>query len=166
MTSNSHLRLGQLLLDSKKITADQLSSALQYQQTHNCRIGEALLELGVIDNTLLRRTLSRQRWLRPCAACIALMAPISMTYANDAGYDLWKSNTTQTSNNYNLAISNYSNNLTFETTSENTSNRSTQNMLETAWNLYKGEPEKGEWRYSISRPVELEAYTLDIRLFF
>ena len=85
-----HLRLGDLLLDKQAITKKQLSAALAEQKRSACKLGEALIAIGAIDESLLKKTLKRQRWLRPCATCFALLSPFSMTYAYEPEESHWE----------------------------------------------------------------------------
>jgi len=51
--SNSRGPLGEALVRAKAITSDQLLTALKYQKTSGKKLGEALVELGFIDDETL-----------------------------------------------------------------------------------------------------------------
>jgi hypothetical protein len=55
------MRLGELLLQHRVLTAEQLRSGLESQQAHGGRIGTHLFQLGYIDVDLLSRALGQQR---------------------------------------------------------------------------------------------------------
>jgi len=72
-------RLGTLLVEKHLITADQLDSALSFQQENSLPLGQALIELGMITDRQLKRALKKQSRVRLYAACAAFfMAPFSM----------------------------------------------------------------------------------------
>jgi len=52
--------LGELLLQEKLLSADQLKSALDYQKKHNVSIGTALVSLEIISEEEMAQALSRQ----------------------------------------------------------------------------------------------------------
>ena len=52
--------LGELLLQEKLLTAEQLKSALDYQKKHNVSIGTALVSLEIISEEEMAQALSRQ----------------------------------------------------------------------------------------------------------
>jgi hypothetical protein len=77
-------RLGDLLISRGTITQDQLDEALIYQQQHQLTLGKALVVLGYINKSKVRRTLIKQHWLRKVAAVTALvMAPLSFCHGNN-----------------------------------------------------------------------------------
>ena len=54
------IRLGDLLVENKLITSEQLDHALQEQQRLGIKLGNALVELGIIDEDSILKLLSRQ----------------------------------------------------------------------------------------------------------
>src|SRR5580693_1845501 len=58
--SPPRLRLGQLLVDAKLITAQALEEVLEAQRTDGRRIGTLLVERGLINETQLTQILSHQ----------------------------------------------------------------------------------------------------------
>ncbi|MBI4872265.1 MAG: Flp pilus assembly complex ATPase component TadA [Candidatus Riflebacteria bacterium] len=54
------LRLGDLLLEQKTITPEQLTAALDYSKTHKRRLGEALVEMGTVKDRDIAMALSKQ----------------------------------------------------------------------------------------------------------
>ncbi|TNC92731.1 MAG: hypothetical protein CSH36_02995 [Thalassolituus sp.] len=152
-------RLGQLLLNNEFITPSQLQAALRYQQEHHCRLGEALVALGAIDESILKRVLRRQKWLRPCAACFALMSPFSFTYAYDPE---------QTPNEEQYQAYSSQWDLYNDWQSHNGESPQATRLISTALDVYMGAPEKGEWRYAVSRlqTHDNDGYQVEVRLFF
>jgi len=57
------LRLGDLLLDAKVITQTQLDEAVAYQRTHDCLLGEALVNTQAMSNDTLETFLHIQKVL-------------------------------------------------------------------------------------------------------
>jgi type IV pilus assembly protein PilB len=56
------VKLGDLLLQDKIITQDQLQKALDYQKENSgIRIGAALVKLGFVDTRTIVRALLRQK---------------------------------------------------------------------------------------------------------
>lgn len=53
-------RLGSLLVGSRTITEDQLNRALGFQKERDCRLGEALIELGYCSEVEITRALAEQ----------------------------------------------------------------------------------------------------------
>ena len=53
-------RLGELLVKEKLITQEQLTKALEYQRQHGCRLGMALMKLGLTSEDEVTEILSRQ----------------------------------------------------------------------------------------------------------
>ena len=56
----AHLKLGEILLQQKFITADQLDKAIQYQKKEKGRIGEILIKLGFITEENMAMALGTQ----------------------------------------------------------------------------------------------------------
>lgn len=149
-------RLGQLLLKQQLIDRTQLHQALKCQRQSDQKLGEILVNLGFISQQTLKRTLSKQRWLRPCAACFALMSPFSDCFASDdpsADIQPWS----QTSHWSDFA---------YERVGASSSSEDIMKFAaEAAWDIYQGEPQKGEWRYSLSLPQE-DGYSLELTMRF
>jgi len=53
-------QLGQILLDSGKVSSEQIDQALDYKQNHGVYLGKAILELGFLTETELMMTLGDQ----------------------------------------------------------------------------------------------------------
>jgi len=155
---SAHLkyRIGQLLLNRRAITRTQLQAAISYQQQTACRIGEALVAIGAIDESILKKVLRQQRWLRPCATCFALLSPFSATYAYDPEEHLWHSNHEEMSEYWMLRE---------EEPQHYETDEHAIRMLSTALDLYYGEPKAGEVRYSLSE-TDNEGYQVEVRVFF
>ena len=151
------LRLGQLLLNRRAITRKQLDDALQYQREHaGAKLGEALIALGAIDEGVLQRVLRQQRWLRPCATCFALLSPMSVTYAYDPDEHLLSAQDEAATYWY----------LQEEEQQSYSGSEQAMRVLSTAYDLYKGEPEAGEWRYSLSETDSSTGYQVEVKVFF
>lgn len=60
MIGKKKVRLGELLIQKKVITADQLDKALAVQHTENKRLGEVLSEMGFVTEEQIIRVLSQQ----------------------------------------------------------------------------------------------------------
>lgn len=60
------LKLGELLLNEKMVTPDQLEEALKNQMIYGIRLGSSLIEMGYVDEDSLCRLLSRKLGV-PCA---------------------------------------------------------------------------------------------------
>ncbi|MBI4869669.1 MAG: Flp pilus assembly complex ATPase component TadA [Candidatus Wallbacteria bacterium] len=54
------LRLGDILVEQKTITADQLKAALDHSRAHKQRLGEALVEMGTVKERDIAMALSKQ----------------------------------------------------------------------------------------------------------
>ncbi len=54
-------KLGEILVKSQLVSAEQLGRALEVQRGTNRRIGEVLVELGLITELDIAQALSRQR---------------------------------------------------------------------------------------------------------
>src|SRR5688500_18930255 len=53
-------QLGQILLRHGLISEVQIAAALEYQQCHSCRLGEALISLKLCDEVDIGRALAEQ----------------------------------------------------------------------------------------------------------
>jgi len=85
-------RLGQLLIENKLITAEQLEEATRLQQTVGKRLGEILVEQGLVAEKQINRVLRKQKMLRMLAVVATiLVAPFPMARAGDLspGRDLY-----------------------------------------------------------------------------
>jgi len=72
-TQGGNLRLGDLLVEQGIITADTLTMALQTQKEQGVRLGEALLNLGAINERTLLRNIAHQKglpYIEPSAAML------------------------------------------------------------------------------------------------
>ncbi|WP_430460869.1 hypothetical protein ACQUQU_16835 [Thalassolituus sp. LLYu03] len=151
-------QLGQLLLRRGAITEAQLDQALVWQQAHPMPIGAALLQLGAIDQRTLDRALRQQKWLRPCAACFALIAPLSTAWAADQGdegdvFHSWNDRV-----QWQLGES--------EHVSQHTASVDLVKFVAlTAWDIYQGAPETGEMRFNLSQTGK-SAYQLEMTVHF
>ena len=58
-------RLGELLVDQRLITREQLDEGLRYQESHGGRIGSCLVKLGYVSEEDMTRILSRQYGVPP-----------------------------------------------------------------------------------------------------
>ena len=54
------LKLGDLLVNTGYVTAEQLKNALNYQKEHGGKLGDVLIELKYIDESGLIKALSEQ----------------------------------------------------------------------------------------------------------
>lgn len=154
-------RLGQILLAKKAISEHQLELALEYQALHGKPIGYCLQALGFIEQKTLDRALRRQSWLKPCAACLTcLCAPFSFsTCFADDNNEFIDQHWTEQHNPY----SNWSDNLHLN--SEQLANADALTIAaETAWGIYQGEPESGEWQYALSK--QSSGYTVSMQMHF
>ncbi len=59
-SKGKRLRLGDILVEQKTITADQLKTALDYSKTHKRRLGEALVDMGLVKDRDIAMALSKQ----------------------------------------------------------------------------------------------------------
>ncbi|MET1256535.1 hypothetical protein [Aliikangiella maris] len=66
-------RLGVLLVKRQYISIEQLHRAVAIQQERDIRLGELLIEQGLISQKQLKIVLRRQNWLRLLAAAIAMI---------------------------------------------------------------------------------------------
>ncbi|WP_286717461.1 hypothetical protein [Thalassolituus sp. UBA2009] len=150
-------RLGQLLLQQQSITEEQLQQALSYQAQNPCQLGQALIQLGFIDERALRGVLRRQRWLKPCAACFALIAPFSMTWADEDKEAAFTSDWLEASH-WDLVDD--------ERVTEHSSSVDLMKFVAlTAWDIYQGEPVPGEVRYNVSQ-TNNKGYSLELSMRF
>lgn len=79
-------RLGNILLKRQCVSQQQLDEALIFQQKHQLRLGEALMEMKLIDARQLKSALRKQNWLRVATTCIGLtLAPFSPVFAASQG---------------------------------------------------------------------------------
>lgn len=155
-----HLRLGQLLRQRQLITEEQLTQALQWQAEQSVRLGEALVTLGFIDQQQLNRILRRQRWLTPCAACMVMLSPLSMVWADQQEYlpDSGFSQDWVEPNRWSYAEQ------------ERLGERSKpidilSFMALSGWDIYKGEPEAGDLKFSLKQHND-DAYSLQLSMRF
>lgn len=79
-------RLGELLLEEKVITRDQLEEALETQVIHGGRLGTNLVELGFLKEVDLARVLGRQHNL-PFASGEMVPDPTALAVASRQFYD-------------------------------------------------------------------------------
>lgn len=54
------VRLGELLIKKGHITVDQLKEAIKYQHDHSCKLGSALVRLGLTNDQIVASALSQQ----------------------------------------------------------------------------------------------------------
>ncbi|PHS65313.1 MAG: hypothetical protein COB09_06005 [Thalassobium sp.] len=150
-------RLGQLLLQRQEITEQQLQQALSYQAQNPCQLGQALISLGFIDERTLRNVLRRQRWIKPCAACFALIAPFSMTWADEDKEAAFSGDWLEASH-WDLVDD--------DSVSAHSSSADLMKFVAmTAWDIYQGEPQAGEIRYSVSQ-TNNQGYNLELSMRF
>lgn len=79
-------RLGELLLEEKLVTKDQLEEALETQVVHGGRVGTNLVELGFLKEGDLARVLGRQHNL-PFASGEMVPDPAALAIAEREFYD-------------------------------------------------------------------------------
>ena len=150
-------RLGQLLLQRQEITEQQLQQALSYQAQNPCQLGQALISFGFIDERTLRNVLRRQRWIKPCAACFALIAPFSMTWADEDKEAAFSGDWLEASH-WDLVDD--------DSVSAHSSSADLMKFVAmTAWDIYQGEPQAGEIRYSVSQ-TNNQGYNLELSMRF
>lgn len=153
--------LGNLLVKRRMISTTELNQALKQQQHNGKKLGEVLIDMGLISRISLTRTLGTQRWMRSCAASILLLSPFSMTCASE-------------DNIYYLASdwSHHSCKASCKTQAQQpvTLHSSPISLLKTVaekgWDIYQGEPDIGEWRYSFSKVMQDNGYKLHVTLHF
>ena len=137
-------RLGQILLAQKSITDKQLAKALDYQAQHGEPIGHCLLALGYIEQKVLNRALRRQTWLKPCAACLTcLCAPFTFStcHADESSSGSLHADWIEQHDPDFIKMA-----------------------AEAAWGIYQGEPEPGEWQYSLNK--QSAGYTVSMKMHF
>ena len=155
-------RLGQILLAREAINEHQLELALEYQSLHGEPVGRCLLALGFIDHKTLNRALRRQSWLKPCAACLTcLCAPFTFSpcFANESTEDFTNDQWTEQHDPY----SNWSDDV-YLSSEQLASVDVLRIAAETAWGIYQGVPESGEWQYGLSK--QSEGYTVSMQMHF
>ena len=157
MTPLPH-QLGQLLLRRGSINEQQLLQALALQAQEPQPIGQALISLGYLDEKTLKRTLRQQRWLRPCAACFAMIAPFSATYASPASDSDLPENWLQKSS---WMIPTTQDHVGEDTRSVDL----VKFAALTAWDIYQGTPEAGEMRFNLSQTSK-GSYELQMTMHF
>jgi len=82
--TNKDFRLGDLLLESGLITEGQLGKAVSQQRTTGLQLGQILISQGLITSRQLNRTLVQQRWMRRMAWVVAfLFAPFNFANARE-----------------------------------------------------------------------------------
>ena len=77
-------RLGCLLLQKQLVNQQQLDAALIHQRQAGIPLGEALIELSIVNKHQIKRALHKQSRIRLYAAIVAFfMAPFSLCQANN-----------------------------------------------------------------------------------
>ena len=151
-----HQRLGQMLRHRNIISAEQLEQALNYQATHSVRLGEALVRLGSIDQKTLNRSLRRQSWLTPYAACALALGSFSTAWADEKKSEFindW------------VEINQW---LHVESETINKDSQTLDILTLVAafgWQLYEGEQKAGEVSFSFKQP-ESDGLTLQLSMRF
>lgn len=56
--------LGQILMQKKLISSEQLEAAISQQASNQIKLGELLMQQGLIVNTQLEEALKEQYWRR------------------------------------------------------------------------------------------------------
>jgi hypothetical protein len=83
--TNKDFRLGDLLLESGLITEAQLGKAVSQQRTSGLQLGQILISQGIITSHQLNRMLTQQRWMRRMAWVVAFVcAPFNVAIARDS----------------------------------------------------------------------------------
>jgi hypothetical protein len=83
--TNKDFRLGDLLLESGLITEGQLARAVAQQRTSGLQLGQILISQGLITASQLNRMLLQQRWLRRMAWVVAFVcAPFNFANARES----------------------------------------------------------------------------------
>lgn len=156
-------RLGQILLAQQTITEKQLASALDYQALHGEPIGHCLIALGYIEQKVLNRALRRQSCLKPCAACLTcLCAPFTFSscYADESGEEhldaYWIEQQDSSYGNWSESSALSNNTLAGIDI--------IKLAAEAAWGMYQGEPQAGEWQYSLSK--QSSGYSVSMQVHF
>lgn len=73
----SKSRLGELLVNNKSISEDQLILAIKCQKSSSLPLGQLLVELGFINPLTLWKTLAKQASFRVMTACLTLFVGMS-----------------------------------------------------------------------------------------
>ena len=77
-------RLGCLLLQKQLINQQQLDAALIHQRQAGIALGEALVDLNIVNERQIKRALHKQSRIGLYAACVAFfMAPFSVCHASN-----------------------------------------------------------------------------------
>jgi len=142
-------RLGQILLAKGEITQHQLEQALHLQTSNGQPVGACLQQLGHITEKTLKRALRRQAWLKPCAACLTcLVAPFSLQcHASSYEDSEFSNDWIEQQDSY----SGWHSDLDVHLSSNQQTGMDFMKVAaEAAWGIYSGEPEAGEWQYSLS----------------
>lgn len=58
------LKIGEIMLDKRWISTEQLNYALSLSEQTNLRLGEMLIQLGWIGEQQLQQALKEQQWRR------------------------------------------------------------------------------------------------------
>lgn len=153
-------QIGQLLLRRGAISDSQLTQALALQAQETQPLGQALIKLGFIDEKTLKRVLREQKWLKPCAACFALVAPFSASWAAGTPADEQE------------VIQNWLDAGRWHQTTDTDYVNHQSAALDvakfvalTAWDIYQGEPEAGEMRFNLSQTGK-SGYQLEMTMHF
>lgn len=160
--SATPMHLGQILVARQAITDQQLEQALNYQATNGKPVGHCLVELGYIDQKTLNRALRRQSWLKPCAACLTcLCAPFTFStcFANENTHSASQQAWIEQQDPY----SNWNDSVNLSGNSQ-AGIDFIKVAAETAWGIYQGEPEAGEWQYSLSK--QTSGYSVSMKMHF
>ena len=82
---NKSSRLGKLVVERGWVSTSQLDTALAHQKHHNCRLGESLIALELIETYQLKVLLRKQKLLRSLVAgCVMATAPICPVLADES----------------------------------------------------------------------------------
>ena len=110
----------------------------------------------VEDDALRARPTAVRLSARPCATCFALLSPMSVTYAYDPEEHMLSAQDEAATYWY----------LQGEEQQSYNESEQAMRILSTAYDLYKGEPQAGEWRYSLSETDNSEGYQVEVKVFF
>ena len=159
--NSNYYRLGQILINKQIITTKQLEYALDYQKNQGGRLGEVLIGLNLITESQLKQALNNQNHLRTWAACLALMVPVSLTYAYEPEYEgednHWTSHQITPSEEWPHHEYQYDTQQKPDIYGQ---------ALAVAWGMYQGLPEQGKWRYSFGKTQEKGGYQVKFKLSF
>ncbi|WP_144393619.1 hypothetical protein [Pleionea sediminis] len=161
--SGRDFRLGDMLVESGKISSEQLHQALAYHRNYKIAIGQALLALGFIRRRQLKYLLRRQKVLRFIASILMAVVPASYCMASDP-----------VAFSANLASKDITKNFTFhaESKSENTysidfryriSDKSNINL---GFNQYADSSEKIFWQPEISYSQQDSFFNVQPRQYY